>query len=448
MILFLSLLFVSIYTQFIGAKNGFCHINQPCSYQVALMKIRPGTKIFIRDKYISSKQQIDGFKAFVEKAAKLNCSIIGRGTIINTLTFQSKKPLFDIKNTSNFIFTNFTFLNIKAPLFKFSNSNKIVISNISISSSSLTNSSSLIITHKSKVLIENFALEQTSFYHSFLLKMDKSIVLLSNSSFFQNFIFHDTENPFIALKETKFIIKDSNFLRSSSYSSPFITALSKSFISIVGSNFTEENHRDLIKANFDDTQIEIHNSSFNVCYGSILYLNNSNAKASIIGSQFKHNFAPESQLFNVLNGASLTINSSYFFDNSGNHLCLSNNSLSNVKIINSTIENNKNTLSIFSTINQSSLHIKNSYFEENFAGEAIFTSNEGKLSITDNRINQNPSFVLSTNLSTLKMNGNEVNIGNYSIKQDLCSCSETKIIFNDEEVNKIDNEKLLNSHHH
>ena len=413
MFLFLSFVCLSIYTQLIGSKDGICHIDHPCDYQTALRKIKSGTKIFIRDKYISSKQQIDSFKVFVEKASKNNCSIIGRGTIINTITYPKTTHLFDIKNTDSFVFCNFTFINIKSPLLKISNSNRATISNFSISSTSLINSTSLMTIHKSNVLIRYFSIQQSTFDNTFLMKMDKSSVLLFNSSFIQNFIFHETENPFIALKNSIFIIKDSNFLYSSSPNSPFITVLSNTSVSIINSDFINENHKCLIKANNDMTQINIFNSTFNCCYGSIVYLNNTGIKMEVLNSTFHHNFAPCNPLFNVNNGV-LYCNSSNFIDNSGDCLLFSNNSLSRIIIIKTTFNENKNSLATFTSCNKGLIQINDCNINENYAGDSIFTSFEGKLIVKFNHFMQNPTKYLFANSSDINITSNEFDIGNHS----------------------------------
>ena len=417
MIVLFSLFYQAIYTKYNGAKSGICHFFNPCNYQVALRKAESGSKILIRDKYLSSKQQIDGFKTIVEKASKINCSVIGRGTIINTISYGSTKTLFEIKDTSKFAISDFSFINIKTSLFRISNVAKCIISNISITSSALKETISLFSAHRSNLVVHNMTINQTTFSNSFLLKMDKSTVLIEDSLFFQNFIFHQTENPYFPLKNSKFIIKGCKFLRTSSPCSPLITALSKTSVSIIDSVFTNENHKDIIKAISNDTNILIQNTTFENNYGTILMLSGTNVKANVNNSFFFDSFGSHYELFVISNEASLSVSYSNFVDNSGAQIFKNSNIHTLLTLNNNNFTNNKNTFALIYGVNKSTNHAENNIFEDNFASIGLFWSDSGKFEIISNTFKNNPATILYSNSSITTMKNNQIH-QKYKIEKD------------------------------
>ena len=370
--------------------------------------------------------QVEGFKTVVEKAAKIGSSVIGRGTIINLISCQNFKCLVEFKDSKEFMFSNFTIMQSTFPLFKIVSSKKVLISDLLISNSSLTNGTSLIAFMKSNVVIKNVTVKHSSFNHSFLIKIDKSKVVLSESCFFQNFIFHKTENPFIALRNSTLSVQSTKLLRSTSHNSPFMTTIDKSKVRFVNTTFEEETHKEMIKAITEDNEVIFDNCSFISCYGHALLLGGCST-GRVSNTLFDHNFAPSEELFNVLSSASLAVAFTTFSSNSGIQLVTSSGNDARISIESSNFVNNKVSSYIIQAKNNSSIEITNASMTNNFAGNYIIASDESSLSIKESSIfNNTANIISSTNRSSTTIEDCKINTGSYFYKSYMYYTSDAK----------------------
>lgn len=372
--LLLSLLSVRYFVKFHSSKLGLCHPYNPCTYPTAEKLLDSDSEVYIMDKLIQSKTQLDGFRSLVEKAAKFGAKVYGMDTVIDGSGSPLIKSLITLTNSPGVVVGRIKFQNFAIPIIKIRNSDKIILSNITIQTSKTPNIDPLISTKNSSVLFNRINFLQNRLNSTSFFSFTESKISFNEITFLHNFQTNVYESPFISCFNTKFKIRNTEFIRCATQYSALIDSKYNSIVKIINSTFEEPRHLGLIKSFDGKSKNLISNCTFNKYYDAVIISNDDSAETKIEKTTFASSFGYTLNSFLIKRGK-LTVSDSIFYDNSGFALFNISGVSSSISIYNSIIYRNKLTKHILVCNDNSNIEIKNSEIKENNVGNFSIHSN-------------------------------------------------------------------------
>lgn len=426
--IFLYILAVKYYVKYYSQKNEICHPLSPCSYAAAEKLLKNGDEVFIKDRYLSSKSQLNAFRTFIEKISNIGVKVYSNGTIINGITAPFLKCFISIANSSGFTFSGFNFVNFAVPILSISNTNLIYFSNISIISCKISSFDSFFTIKNTSALFSNLNVQQTSTNFSKLFNFIDSKVLFDQTYMIQNFAFHMTDIPFISCTNSKFIIRNSNFIRCMTQFSSFISSNDNSLVKILNSKFDESRHLGLIRTISGKSSNLIDNCEFIKYYDSVIIAEDELADTSITNSKFNDNFGYDMNSFTI-NSGKLSISNASFVDDSGIPLFHLSGAKSILSVEDSKFSRNKMTNHLVSCSNQASMSLKSLEIENNYFGNYSIYSLDCNAFVDSMAFHNNRGTVLYADKGKFDFTNNNIEI--YDIFKDLQPVHNKCEVYND-----------------